>query len=107
MRSGRDDDRRRTPRASAAAGRRRQPRRRIRWQRVALHAFLIAMALVWLFPIAVDALHGAPAVSATRILDGYVSFPQTLNFDNFIIGLERGRAAALLPQHAHHRRSRR
>ena len=29
-----------------------RPRRRIRWQRLGLHAFLIVMSLIWIFPIA-------------------------------------------------------
>ena len=60
-----------------------RPRRRIRWQRVALHAFLITMALLWLFPLAWVTFTAFRPISDT-ILNGYVSFPQTLSFDNFI-----------------------
>ena len=60
-----------------------RPRRRIRWERVALHAFLITMALVWIFPIAWIAYTAFRPIGDT-ILHGYVSFPQTLNFDNFV-----------------------
>jgi len=60
-----------------------QPRRKIRWQRVALHVFLIAMALLWLFPIAWVAFTAFRPIGDT-IVNGYVSFPQTLTLDNFI-----------------------
>ena len=60
-----------------------RPRRKIRWQRVALHVFLIAMALVWLFPIAWVAFTAFRPIGDT-IVNGYVSFPQTLTLDNFI-----------------------
>ena len=60
-----------------------RPRRRIRWQRVALHAFLIALAALWLFPLAWVAYTALRPISDT-IVNGYVSLPSTLNFDNFI-----------------------
>ena len=60
-----------------------QPRRRIRWQRVGLHVFLIAMSLLWLFPIAWIAYTAFRPIGDT-IVNGYVSFPQTLNLDNFV-----------------------
>jgi len=59
------------------------PRRRIRWQRVALHAFLIVMSLIWLFPLAWVAFTAFRPIGDT-IVNGYFSFPHTLNFDNFI-----------------------
>jgi multiple sugar transport system permease protein len=62
-----------------------KPRRRIRWQRVALHVFLIAMALLWLFPIA-WVLFTALRPYADTALDGYVSWPRNLTLDNFING---------------------
>ena len=82
-----------------------RPRRRIRWQRVALHAFLIVMSLVWLFPILWIAATRRFRPIGDTIIDGYVSFPQTLNLDNFVSAWNAGRAATLLPEHAHHRRS--
>jgi multiple sugar transport system permease protein len=60
-----------------------RPRRKIRWERVALHAFLITMALLWLFPIAWVAFTAFRPIGDT-IVNGYVSFPQTLTLDNFV-----------------------
>ena len=57
--------------------------RGIRWQRVALHAFLIVMSLIWLFPIAWIAYTAFRPIGDT-ILHGYVSLPTTLNLDNFV-----------------------
>ena len=59
-----------------------QRHRRIRWQRVVLHLFLISLALVWLFPI-LWTLYTALRPYGDVIRDGAVSFPRTLNFDNF------------------------
>jgi multiple sugar transport system permease protein len=56
--------------------------RRFRWQRVVLHLFLISLALVWLFPI-LWTLFTALRPYGDVIKDGAVSFPRTLNFDNF------------------------
>lgn len=58
-------------------------RRRIRWQRVALHLVLISLALVWLFPI-LWTLYTALRPFGDTAHDGYVSVAKTLNFDNFI-----------------------
>ena len=55
---------------------------RLRWQRVVLHLFLISLALVWLFPI-LWTLFTALRPYGDVIKDGAVSFPRTLNFDNF------------------------
>ncbi|GAC1655359.1 MAG: carbohydrate ABC transporter permease [Candidatus Dormibacteraceae bacterium] len=63
-----------------SAQRRRSP---LRPARVALHAFLIATAAVWLFPL-LWAIYTAMRPIGDTIRDGYVSFPTTLNFDNFI-----------------------
>jgi len=71
-----------------------KPRRRIRWQRVALHAFLIGLALVWLFPIGWVVFTALRPYGDTAI-DGYVSFPKHLTLDNFINGWE----AAELPKY--------
>jgi multiple sugar transport system permease protein len=60
-----------------------RPRRRIRWQRVALHAFLITMALLWLFPLAWVAYTAFRPIGDT-IVHGYVSLPQSLTLDNFV-----------------------
>ncbi len=61
------------------------PRRRIRWQRVALHAFLITLAVIWIFPIAWTVFIALRPFGET-IKDGYVSFPKSLTLDNFITG---------------------
>jgi len=60
-----------------------RPRRRIRSERVGLHVFLIAMSLLWLFPLGWVAFTAFRPIGDT-IVNGYVSFPQTLNLDNFI-----------------------
>jgi multiple sugar transport system permease protein len=60
-----------------------QHHRRFRWQRVVLHLFLISLALVWLFPI-LWTLFTAMRPYGDIIRDGTVSFPRTLNFDNFV-----------------------
>src|ERR1019366_5072493 len=61
------------------------PRRRIRRGRVALHAFLITMSLIWIFPLAWCFFTALRPLSDT-ILHGYFSWPTTLNFQNFIDG---------------------
>jgi multiple sugar transport system permease protein len=69
--------------ATTMAGR---PRRRgIRRGRVALHAFLITMSLIWIFPLAWCFFTAMRPLSDT-ILHGYFSWPTTLNFQNFIDG---------------------
>jgi len=50
--------------------------------RVILHAFLIVMALVWLFPLAWPIYTALRPIGDT-ITYGYVSWPSHLNFDNF------------------------
>ena len=70
-----------TPKAVATVAVR--PRRRIRWQRVALHLVLISLALVWLFPI-LWTFYTALRPYGDTAHDGYVSIARTLNFDNFI-----------------------
>ena len=60
-----------------------RPRRRIRWQRVALHAFLIALALLWLFPL-LWVLYTALRPISDTIVNGYVTLPQSLTLDNFV-----------------------
>jgi len=66
---------------SVITARRRRPP--LRPARVALHAFLIATAAVWLFPL-LWAVYTAMRPIGDTIRDGYVSFPTTLNFDNFV-----------------------
>ena len=54
----------------------------IRWRRVALHVFLIAISIVWLFPLA-WALYTSLRPYADTAAHGYVSFTGVLNFNNF------------------------
>ena len=61
---------------------RRQNRRRTRPSRVALHAFLILIVLVWVAPI-LWAIFTAMRPYADTAEHGYVSWPQHLNFTNF------------------------
>ena len=68
----------RTAAATAAT-----PRRRIRWQRVGLHAFLIAASALWLLPIAWTLYIALRPISDT-IVNGYFSTPQSLTLDNFV-----------------------
>jgi multiple sugar transport system permease protein len=65
------------PRALAGTG------RQIRWSRVALHAFLIATSIVWLFPLlwAVYTSFRPYSDTAER---GYVSLPGVLSIENYI-----------------------
>jgi multiple sugar transport system permease protein len=53
--------------------------------RVALHAFLITMSLIWIFPLAWCFYTALRPLSDT-IVHGYFSWPTTLNFQNFIDG---------------------
>jgi len=55
----------------------------IRWRRVALHAFLITVSLIWLFPLA-WALYTSLRPYADTAAHGYVSFTGVLNFDNYV-----------------------
>lgn len=52
---------------------------------MALHAFLITMSLIWIFPLAWCFFTAMRPLSDT-ILHGYFSWPTTLNFQNFIDG---------------------
>lgn len=66
--------------AAPAARRARNP-----WQRparVALHAFLVVTALVWLFPLLWAVFTSLRPIGDT-ITHGYVSWPTTLNFGNY------------------------
>ena len=66
--------------AARPAVRRAPPR--IRPARVILHAFLIAMVAVWLFPLLWAVYSSLRPVSDT-IQNGYLSWPSTLNFNNY------------------------
>jgi len=55
----------------------------VRWQRVALHGFLISMAFVWLFPI-LWTFFTALRPYGDVIADGAVAWPAHLSFDNFV-----------------------
>jgi multiple sugar transport system permease protein len=59
-----------------------RPAGRVRWQRIALYAFLTTMAFVWLLPI-LWTLFTALRPYGDIIADGAVSWPAHLNFDNF------------------------
>jgi multiple sugar transport system permease protein len=72
-----------TPATSVAAAVAPRHRSRVRWQRVVLHLFLISLSLVWLFPILWTAFTALRPYGDV-IKDGAVSFPRTLNFDNFV-----------------------
>jgi multiple sugar transport system permease protein len=59
-------------------------RRRIRMSRVFLHGFLIAMVVVWLFPLFWAVYNALRPISDT-VVNGYLSWPTGgLNFNNFI-----------------------
>jgi multiple sugar transport system permease protein len=58
-------------------------RRRIRWGRAGLHLFLIAISLLWLFPLAYAVYTSLRPYSDTAER-GYASLPGVLNLDNYI-----------------------
>ena len=69
--------------APTALRNQRAPRpRRIRPARIALHAFLIATVALWLFPL-LWAIYAALRPVSETIINGYLSWPKTLNFNNF------------------------
>ena len=70
-------------------------RHRIRWPRVALHAFLISWSVVWLFPLLWTVYTALRPYSDTAGPGGYVSIAHTLTLDNFVTAW----TAATLPQH--------
>jgi multiple sugar transport system permease protein len=62
---------------------RRAPRpRRIRPARLALHAFLITMVALWLFPL-LWAVYAALRPVSDTIFNGYLSWPKSLSLSNF------------------------
>ena len=68
--------------AAVAPARPIRRRRRFRPSRVALHAFLILMVLVWLFPIAWAAYTSLRTYGDTA-LHGYFSLPSGISFVNY------------------------
>ena len=64
-------------------------RGRIRTSRIALQGFLIAISLLWLFPLA-WAIYTSLRPYADTALRGYVSLPGTLNLDNYITAWNQG-----------------
>ena len=59
------------------------PRRRITVGRVILHAFLLTMVAVWLFPLSWAIYSSLRPISDT-IKNGYVSLPSSLSLDNYV-----------------------
>jgi len=60
------------------------PRRRpVKPARIALHVFLTAMVLLWLFPLSWAIFASLRPIGDT-ITNGFVSWPEHLNFDNYI-----------------------
>lgn len=64
-------------------------RGRVRTGRIALQGFLIAISLLWLFPL-VWAIYTSLRPYADTALRGYVSLPSTLNVDNYITAWNQG-----------------
>jgi multiple sugar transport system permease protein len=69
-------------RPTATAGRR-------RGRRIALYAFVLFMAVTWLFPLA-WAVFSALRPYAETQLHGYISWPSALNLDNFVNAWNQG-----------------
>jgi multiple sugar transport system permease protein len=57
--------------------------RRSRTRRLVLHAFLLTMALIWLFPLA-WAVYTSFRPFEDTFAHGYISLPSTLNLDNYV-----------------------
>ena len=72
-----------SPRATTAGAAVITPRRRIRKGRIALHAFLLSLAAVWMFPLG-WAIYTALRPYSDTAVRGYFSLPGTLNFSNFV-----------------------
>jgi len=64
-------------------------RRKIRWGRISLHIFLIAMAILWMFPM-LWAVYMSLRTFADTTLNGYVSWPRTLTLQNFFDAWTQG-----------------
>ena len=73
-----------TPTRVALAG-----HRRLRPRRVALHGFLAAMAILWLFPLVWGVYTALRPFSDTQAR-GYISTPGTLDFGNFVDAWNQG-----------------
>jgi len=64
-------------------------RKRVHWQRIALHVFLTGLALLWLVPVAWTFYIALRPVGETET-SGYFSIAQTLSFQNFIDAWNQG-----------------
>jgi multiple sugar transport system permease protein len=64
-------------------------RRRIRWRRIALYAFLTFMGVTWLFPLLWAAFTALRPYSDT-LANGYISIPRVMNIDNFVDAFTQG-----------------
>jgi multiple sugar transport system permease protein len=69
-----------------------KPRTGIRWSRVALHAFLFTMAVVWLFPLVYAVYTSLRPYEDTARL-GYVSVGGAYNLDNYVKAFTDGHLA--------------
>jgi multiple sugar transport system permease protein len=78
-----------TTASSTAAAVAVEHRRRLRPRRLALYGFLLAMAVVWLFPL-VWAIYTALRPFGDTQARGYISAPGVLNLDNFIDAWTQG-----------------
>jgi multiple sugar transport system permease protein len=63
--------------------------RRMSLPRIALHAFLIVTAIVWLFPI-LWAVYTSFRPYADTATNGYVSLPASLTLDNYVNAFNQG-----------------
>ena len=72
-----------TPKLTTTAVATPRRRRPIPWGRVAMYVFLSLMAVLWLFPLGWAVYTALRPYSDTQAA-GYISLPQTLNFQNFI-----------------------
>ena len=73
--------------ATATTGAPRKRHKRL--PRVALHAFLTAMALLWLLPLAWAVYTALRPFSDTQA-NGYISLPSSLTLDNFLTAWSQG-----------------
>jgi multiple sugar transport system permease protein len=64
-------------------------RRRIHWGRIGLHTFLIAISLVWLFPLFWAVFASLRPYAETSGVDGYISIPKVLSLDNYVTAWNR------------------
>ena len=82
------------PSASSSRSQAVQPRRRIRWQRVTLHVFLIGHGAGLAVPDRVGRSSPRSGRIGDTVVDGYVSFAADADPRQLHLGLERRRAAA-------------